>query len=728
MVDLTKQDNPKRADTTPESQLVSWVTKHLDKWREYRENNFSKLWKSYKIKAFMKTKDDEKTRKSERSRLISPALAQAIELATAELEEAVFGKDGWFDLQDDELDLEEGDVQEVRRLLLSDIKENKLDTSVADTFYLGALTGTLVTELKPGKRQEFHIVELEDGTREGIESSKFRVKYDPVPPWQFLIEPGAKGCEAINDSLGVAREIDQPLHKVKSLIKDGIYRDVDITKASEDTKDLEDQKHKKSEHTDIVNTIKYFGKAPRQLIEAIVKSDAEVEGEDDDIKDLIKTLDELESDGDSSLDFDDNDLVEAVIVIGNNCKLLKATENKFLTKDRPFSMSHWDFNPEESFGRGVSDKGYGSQQALDAELRSRIDVIGLIAHPMMAVNRLGLMKGQNLSVRPGKNIYTTEDPNSVLSPIKFGNLDASSFPQSADLERQLQMATGSVDTAAPVDVVQRNQTASGMSMIQGSFVKRTKRILRRIESHYLSDLIQKTYRFYVQFDPNRYSIIENNFFVKSGIGVVARELEQQQLTNLLSITSPDSPVFNVILKGIFENSSLNNKKELLLALEQANTPDPQQQQQAQQQLKLELAKAQAELARSQASAKKDNAIGLFNEVSAKVEMGKLQLADRKQENDFAIDSAKIKADIFDTNKKSETEIIRERMRLISRNQEVSQKEAANAQREAEKGKNKAQEPSLPTEINLVTKPSKKKIIVKRTGDGLEGTSEDIGEE
>ena len=44
---------------------------------------------------------EDKTRQTERSKIISPALQQAVESSVAELEEATFGRGKWFDIEDD---------------------------------------------------------------------------------------------------------------------------------------------------------------------------------------------------------------------------------------------------------------------------------------------------------------------------------------------------------------------------------------------------------------------------------------------------------------------------------------------------------------------------------------------------------------------------------------------------------------------------------------------------
>ena len=45
------------------------------------------------------------------------------------------------------------------------------------------------------------------------------------------------------------------------------------------------------------------------------------------------------------------------------------------------------------------------------------------------------------------------------------------------------------------------------------------------------------------------------------MGIMAREFEQQQLSNLLNTVPPDSPAYWLILDSIYENSSLSNKEQ-----------------------------------------------------------------------------------------------------------------------------------------------------------------------
>src|SRR5210317_1879260 len=67
--------------------LAGWVMGKVDPWEDHRNMGYSRRWKEYWRMWRGLWHSDDKTRKSERSRLISPALSQAIESSAAEVEE-----------------------------------------------------------------------------------------------------------------------------------------------------------------------------------------------------------------------------------------------------------------------------------------------------------------------------------------------------------------------------------------------------------------------------------------------------------------------------------------------------------------------------------------------------------------------------------------------------------------------------------------------------------------
>ena len=143
---------------------------------------------------------------------------------------------------------------------------------------------------------------------------------------------------------------------------------------------------------------------------------------------LVPT-EQLKEEGVDNLE--DGKYTEAVVVIANG-QILKAQSNPYMCQDRPIAAFPWDVVPSRFWGRGVCEKGYMSQKALDAEMRARIDALALTTHPMMAVDATRIPRGDKFEVRPGKMILTNGDPKESIMPFKFGQVDQISFQPSSE--------------------------------------------------------------------------------------------------------------------------------------------------------------------------------------------------------------------------------------------------------------------------------------------------------
>ena len=217
---------------------------------------------------------------------------------------------------------------------------------------------------------------------------------------------------------------------------------------------------------------------------------------------------------------------------------------------------------------------------------------------MMAADATRLPRASALSVRPGKLWLTTGRPDETFMPMNFTQGNQATFHQAGDLERMVQMGTGAMDSASPVSQNPRNQTASGMSMMQSAFIKRSKRTMQNVSRQFLDRVIKRTAYRYMQFDPDRFPPFDPTFKVAAAMGIAAREFESAQLTQMMQIIPPDNPAFSVILDGLVENTSLSNKQQLKEAIEASRKPDPAQQQQQQMQMEAmqtELEKLKAEI-------------------------------------------------------------------------------------------------------------------------------------
>jgi len=566
-----------------EESLEEWVMTKCENWRDYYESNYEAKFEEYYRLWRGQWDPADSERASERSRIISPALQQAVESNVAELEEATFGRGKWFDVTDDMNDPEKQDIQYLRKKLTEDFENTKVRKAVAECLINAAVFGTGVGEvvLEEIKEMAPATQPIMDGQLQAVGvniTDRIVVKLKPVLPQNFLIDPVAT---SVDDAMGVAIDEFVSKHQVELMQEQGVYRDVYVESAAPDT-DLEPDQDLTIYNDDKVRLTKYYGLVPRELLEA---EDVDVES--------------------------DSMYVEAVVVIANGGTLLKAEANPYMMQDRPVVAFPWDVVPGRFWGRGVCEKGYNSQKALDTELRARIDALSLTIHPMLAIDATRLPRGSKPEVRPGKMILTNGDPREVLQPFNFGQVGQITFAQAASLQQMVQQATGAVDSAGIAGQVNGEATAAGISMSLGAIIKRHKRTLINFQQSFLLPFVTKAAHRYMQFDPENYPVADYKFNASSTLGIIAREYEVTQLVQLLQTMKQDSPLYPVLIQSIIDNMNLSNREELIGAMQQAAQPDPQAQQlaMAAQQAQLEFQQSQtnalnAQAAESQARAQK----------------------------------------------------------------------------------------------------------------------------
>jgi hypothetical protein len=225
---------------------------------------------------------------------------------------------------------------------------------------------------------------------------------------------------------------------------------------------------------------------------------------------------------------------------------------------------------------------------------------------MLGVDSGRVPRGFKLEIKPGKVWLTQGPPGEVLQPISVGDLNSNTFNQSSELERMVQMGTGAFDTASAI----KSQSASGSnslsanSMLMGAFVKRAKRSIHNVDRNLVTPIIQKSMWRYMQFDPVRYPQ-DFEFRVKSTMGIMAREVEAMQMTQLIGmIPEQFGQVALTLVQGVIEHTALPNKAEIIKQINQAlQPPDPEtaKKQKELQDMELEAlkAKAQGELLKNQ---------------------------------------------------------------------------------------------------------------------------------
>jgi hypothetical protein len=583
--------------TEADKELTAFVTDHCTKWRDYRDTNFLPDWLEYERIFRGQWAAEDKTRESERSRIVTPATQQAVETRHAEIMEAIFGQGDFFDIEDNIQDIGGNpiDVEMIKAQLMEDFKKDKIRKSIDQIELMAEIYGTGIGEIIVKTEKEYVPSTQPIPNQMGqaaigvMERDRIGVKIMPINPKNFLFDPNGT---SIDDCMGVAIEKYVSIHKVVQGIEKGIYRKVDITPTYEDT-DLEPTQEVSQYQDEKVLLLTYYGLVPREYLNNMKEN-----------KDIVELFPE------NSAAEDYTDMVEAIVVIANDGMLLKAEENPYMMKDRPVLSYQDDTVPNRLLGRGTVEKAFNMQKAIDAQTRAHLDSLALTTAPMVAMDATRLPRGMKFEIKAGKAILTNGNPNEILYPFKFGQSDPNNLATAKDFERMLLQATGTLDSNGMVS--QSSRDGGGMSMAVASIIKKYKRTLVNFQEDFLVPFIKKAAFRFMQFDPERYPSVDMNFIPTATLGIIAREYEQQQFIGLLQTLGPNTPVLPVILKGIIANSSLSNRYEMMAALDEMSKPDPQAQQMQQMQAELAMQAAQANIAvqTSQAEQNKAEAIKL----------------------------------------------------------------------------------------------------------------------
>ena len=545
-----------------DERLEDWVMYKVEDWREFFDTNYDQKFNEYYRLWRGIWSDDDKTRESERSKIVSPALLQAVENNVADIEEATFGRGKFFDIQDDMGDTERSDVRFLREALSQEFTKNKIRKAVGECLINAAVYGTGIGEIVLEKKKE--MVPATEPVMDGAMTAvgvnirdRTVVKLRPIQPHNFLIDPVAT---SIDTAVGVAVDEFVSSHLVEQLQEEGVYKKVYVGRAAPDM-DLEPDEELWQQPEDKVRLTKYYGLVPRKMLENAFDADDEMVNFDSDEDDEGR----------------DSYYVEAIVVIANGGTLLKAEASPYMMEDRPIVAFPWDVVPSRFWGMGVCEKGFNSQKALDAELRARIDALALTVHPMLAMDATRMPRGTKPEVKAGKLLLTNGDPREVLHPFNFGQVSQITFAQADSLQRMVQAATGSVDTAQQA-MNGGGTTSAGSSMSLGGIIKRQKRTLVNFQESFLMPFVEKAAWRYMQFEPELFPVNDYKFVATSTLGIVAREYEVAQLVQLLQTMPQDSPVYPIIMQSVIDNMNITNREDLIQTMIQAQQPNPEQQQ------------------------------------------------------------------------------------------------------------------------------------------------------
>lgn len=587
--------------TKPEDDLVSFVLRHIDEWRNDLRANYYQEWDKYERMWLGVWDAADKTRQSERSKIISPDTQQAIESYEAEMVEAIFGQGRWFDIDDDTTDTDKLDIENVKNNLTEDFKIDKVTGAITQCITFAAVYGKGIGEIlirdqkvkSPDSRQ------LAGMTLGGVaEKDRFSVYLKPIHPRNFFIDPLATSIE---DAFGCAIEEMVSAHIIIKGQREGIYRDVPIQEGTP-TEELMGVTQEKdvTQTTGQVKITKYYGLVPRKWLEDIKGSGTDSQEAD--------SLDKAIGVDNPSNPFEDYaDLVESIVVIANDTTLLKAEANPFMMKDRPVVAYDCDPIPGKFWGRGIAQKGSNMQSAIDAQIRMHIDSLALTAAPMMGLDATRLPRGFKFEIYPGRSVKFNGPPSEVAQPFKFGDTSPMSLETSSILERKFLQATGTLDAAGMAADNTAGGPNTGVSLAMSGIIKKNRRALMVFTNGFLIPFIEKAAWRYMQFAPDRYPVKDYKFVPVGTLGMIAREYEQQHLMAVMSTLGPESPIVPMLMIEYVEHSGLTNKQKLISQLQEMLKPNPEQEKAQKEEIAIQKAAVMAKVAVDETTAKVNEA-------------------------------------------------------------------------------------------------------------------------
>ncbi len=557
--------NKRKTRSTPNDPLVAWVMGNVDEWEQHRNSNYlngdllsatySQNWDEYWRIFRTEWSGEDKQRSIERSRIVPSTLMQAVDSAVAELQEATFSRPAWFDTADDVADEAREDITLMAERLREDMDFADVPDEIGKAYLYAAIFGTGILKVTVSTKPEYtpQGMVMRDGSAVlGIKSSDIvTVGAVAVSPREFVIDPSAS---IIDEALGCAHIVTVPTHTVHEKQQRGIYARVPLGTYVQEKQNY-NYRESESNIQNKCKLVEYHGLVPKALL-----------------PNVKARPDTMKAAAEGKFDYK-TDMVEAIVVIANDAACLKAVETPFVKKnDRSIVAFQWDNIPDRFWGRGIIERGYHGHKALQTEIRARADSLALSSYPMMARDIASITADQVKEgpqagiVQPGREIWVSGNPNEQLREFRFSGPDPNTYRATADYERMIEQATGTLSYGGPTASAV-NSTVGGMSMAMGSFLKRTKKTAYNVERNLLKPLVEKFAFRYMQFRPDRYPVQDFKFKVLGTMGIMAREAEQDLMAQILRTVPQDSPAYYVILRLILENGALTEKPELLAVVD-----------------------------------------------------------------------------------------------------------------------------------------------------------------
>ena len=379
-----------------------------------------------------------------------------------------------------------------------------------------------------------------------------QVKFEPVPPEEFLIERRAKTLEEANF-------LCHRTTKTRSeLVEMGFDYDLVYSLPKEHDQSYNEEKTVRHRNIDNDLSNETGDESTDEIVicESYIKMDQDGDG--------IAEMRKITSSGDDSYTILDN-----VVVDG-----------------QPFCSVTPIVVPHRFYGRSVSELVEDIQLIKSTVMRQILDNMYLTNN-----NRVAVMDGQVnledlLTNRPGGVVRTKAAPGQVMMPMTTQIINNQAFPLLEYLDTVKENRSGITKYNQGMDTDSLNKTASGINTILSQSQMRIELIARIFAETGVKDLFKKIFELVVKYqDKERIVKIRNNFVpmnpmewrdrcnvsIQVGLGTGSRDQQlsilnqilRKQIDGIRLQGSPHGPIVNMnnvynTLKKIVENAGLKD--------------------------------------------------------------------------------------------------------------------------------------------------------------------------
>lgn len=551
--------------------IASGINSKYESWKASRESKKTK-WDAYTRLWRCQETADDKTRETERSQVKVPATKEAIDTAHDNIMQMVFGRSPFFDIKGRQLE-DDTSAQLIKQyleyLFYREMFQQKFSIFCREMLIYGTAVGRINvkvdTEKRLSKVPKF-VTGISIGSETILEEATVnRPEFEHIPIFDFFISPSAT---SIDNAEGVVIRSQKRISELRQLERDGVLSGV---KRLEGGMELNDDKKRRLHNSgisvsandgeDTYEVLEYWG-----WLEESVLKDAGFKGD-------------IDGGG-----------AEVCCVVSKGV-VLKLINNPFITNERPFVVGVYQRVPGEFYGMGITEAAEGSQKALDATVRSRLDNKALAINQIFGIDVKRLLPGQNLKIHPGKVFLTDGNVHDAIHQFQVRDVTSGTYQEAAEYERYIQEASGVSKFLGGFPAKRGEMSATESSVISNQSSVRIRAVVKSLEDSVVKEILRWYYQIALQFldVPEMVRVqttaggeilmtispeeISGDYdFIPMGTTAIATKDTLSKLLQFHQMTSNpiDAQLINrpLLIKTIYELLGFNNADEIITEVPQ----------------------------------------------------------------------------------------------------------------------------------------------------------------